>query len=171
MNPQAFHDSYRDDLLKHRAEDPRRDTHDSTPASRRPPSRRARRSSIHDAAAQEPEASAQQRGRKERSRLPARALAQSWHSPEVDGEDSAHVHDRDGHETQCRTECETRRAAGAISATPAGAVVSHPDRIVAPEDGITKRGLAEYYVALAPALWPHLQAGRCRCCARSPPRP
>jgi len=39
-----------------------------------------------------------------------------------------------------------------------GAAVSHPDRIVFPEDGITKRELAEYYVALAPALWPHLQA-------------
>ena len=38
------------------------------------------------------------------------------------------------------------------------AAVSHPDRIVFPEDGITKRELAEYYIALAPALWPHLQA-------------
>ena len=39
-----------------------------------------------------------------------------------------------------------------------GASVSHPDRIVFPQDGITKRELAEYYVALAPAIWPHLQA-------------
>ena len=51
----------------------------------------------------------------------------------------------------------TAQPARAAQRSP-GASVSHPDRIVFPQDGITKRELAEYYVALAPAIWPHLQA-------------
>jgi bifunctional non-homologous end joining protein LigD len=38
-------------------------------------------------------------------------------------------------------------------------VLTHPDRVVYPDDGITKRELAEYYARVAPRLLPHL-AGR-----------
>lgn len=36
-------------------------------------------------------------------------------------------------------------------------VLSHPDRVLFPDDGITKRHLVEYYVAVAPFLLPHLR--------------
>lgn len=36
-------------------------------------------------------------------------------------------------------------------------VLSHPDRVLFPDDGITKRQLAEYYVTVAPHLLPHLR--------------
>jgi len=37
--------------------------------------------------------------------------------------------------------------------------ISHPDKLMFPEDGITKEELAEYYEAIAPAMLPHI-AGR-----------
>ncbi len=39
----------------------------------------------------------------------------------------------------------------------AGPSVTHPTRVVFPEDGITKVQLAAYYEAVTPALWPHLR--------------
>lgn len=39
-----------------------------------------------------------------------------------------------------------------------GPSVTHPTRVVFPEDGITKVQLAAYYEAVAPALWPHLRS-------------
>lgn len=44
----------------------------------------------------------------------------------------------------------------AASAAPR-AWLTHPERVLYPTDGVTKRLLAEYYEAVAPALWPHLQ--------------
>jgi bifunctional non-homologous end joining protein LigD len=35
--------------------------------------------------------------------------------------------------------------------------VTHPDRVLFPEDGITKQDLAEYYAAMAPLMVPHLR--------------
>ena len=37
--------------------------------------------------------------------------------------------------------------------------LSHPDRVLYPQQGLTKRGLAEYYVEIADWILPHL-AGR-----------
>jgi bifunctional non-homologous end joining protein LigD len=35
--------------------------------------------------------------------------------------------------------------------------ISHPDKVLFPGDGITKRELAEYYEAIAPVMLPHLR--------------
>ena len=35
--------------------------------------------------------------------------------------------------------------------------LTHPERVLYPTDGVTKRQLADYYEAIAPVLWPHLQ--------------
>jgi len=36
-------------------------------------------------------------------------------------------------------------------------VISHPDKVLFPDDGITKAELAEYYASVAPAMLPHLR--------------
>ena len=38
-----------------------------------------------------------------------------------------------------------------------GVELTHPDRLLFPDDGITKRDLADYYAAIAPAMLPHLR--------------
>lgn len=40
---------------------------------------------------------------------------------------------------------------------PARDWLTHPERVLYPADGVTKRQLADYYEAIAPVLWPHLQ--------------
>jgi bifunctional non-homologous end joining protein LigD len=44
-------------------------------------------------------------------------------------------------------------------ATTAGVVLTHPDRVVYPDRGITKQEVADYYVRVAPLMLPHI-AGR-----------
>jgi bifunctional non-homologous end joining protein LigD len=44
-------------------------------------------------------------------------------------------------------------------ATVTGVALSHPDKVLYPDSGITKRQLAEYYVKVAPRMLPHV-AGR-----------
>ena len=39
------------------------------------------------------------------------------------------------------------------------ATITHPDKVLFPDDGITKGELAAYYEAIAPAMVPHI-AGR-----------
>ena len=55
----------------------------------------------------------------------------------------------------------TRRSAGrgpeAGTARVAGVTITHPDRILFPEQGLTKQALAEFYVAVAPLALPHLK--------------
>jgi bifunctional non-homologous end joining protein LigD len=52
----------------------------------------------------------------------------------------------------------------ATASTPAAArrrpaiELTHPQRVLFPSDGVTKRQLAEYYEAIAPVLWPHLES-------------
>jgi bifunctional non-homologous end joining protein LigD len=41
--------------------------------------------------------------------------------------------------------------------TAAAAVITHPEKILFPDDGITKGDLAAYYAAVAPVLLPHLR--------------
>jgi len=36
-------------------------------------------------------------------------------------------------------------------------VITHPDRVLFPDDGITKGDLAAYYEAIAPTMLPHLR--------------
>src|SRR5690606_22874935 len=40
---------------------------------------------------------------------------------------------------------------------PGDAVITHPDKVLFPEDGITKQELADYYAAIAPAMLPHIR--------------
>ena len=39
-----------------------------------------------------------------------------------------------------------------------GVVITHPEKVLFPEDGITKGDLAAYYEAIAPAMVPHMQS-------------
>jgi bifunctional non-homologous end joining protein LigD len=39
-----------------------------------------------------------------------------------------------------------------------GAVITHPEKVLFPDDGITKGELASYYEAIAPLMVPHIQA-------------
>src|SRR5438552_947181 len=41
---------------------------------------------------------------------------------------------------------------------PRGAVITHPDKVLFPDDGITKGELASYYEAIAPLLVPHIRS-------------
>jgi bifunctional non-homologous end joining protein LigD len=54
----------------------------------------------------------------------------------------------------------TRKAAGAKGAAPRPAAsdarLTHPDRVLYPDDGVTKRELADYFSKVAPRLLPHL---------------
>lgn len=55
----------------------------------------------------------------------------------------------------------TRRGAGrrseAGTARIAGVTITHPDRMLFPEQGLTKQALAEFYVAVAPLALPHIE--------------
>ncbi len=53
-----------------------------------------------------------------------------------------------------------KRVADATQAPPAEGTqkwLTHPERVLYPIDGVTKRQLADYLEAIAPVLWPHLQ--------------
>ncbi|HEX2796931.1 MAG TPA: DNA ligase D, partial [Immundisolibacter sp.] len=72
----------------------------------------------------------------------------------------------------------TRRSAGrrpeAGTARVAGVTITHPDRVLFPEQGLTKQALAEFYLAIAPLALPHVEGrplsllrcpqGRARAC-------
>jgi bifunctional non-homologous end joining protein LigD len=54
----------------------------------------------------------------------------------------------------------TRKGKASASASPGRRLsvqLTHPQRVLYPADGVTKQQLAEYYEAIAPVLWPHLQ--------------
>jgi bifunctional non-homologous end joining protein LigD len=36
-------------------------------------------------------------------------------------------------------------------------MITHPDKVLFPDDGITKGELASYYEAIAPSMLPHIQ--------------
>jgi bifunctional non-homologous end joining protein LigD len=63
-------------------------------------------------------------------------------------------------------EASGKRAAGTPSKT-AGARLTHPERILWPEEGITKRGLADFYTDIADWILPHI-AGRVLSLVRCP---
>jgi bifunctional non-homologous end joining protein LigD len=49
------------------------------------------------------------------------------------------------------------RVARTSETVVAGVRVTHPDRIVYPDQGVTKAALAQYYAAIAPQILPHVQ--------------
>jgi bifunctional non-homologous end joining protein LigD len=51
----------------------------------------------------------------------------------------------------------SKREAAAVATRDSRDWLTHPERVLYPADGITKRQLADYYEAIAPVLWPHLQ--------------
>jgi bifunctional non-homologous end joining protein LigD len=58
------------------------------------------------------------------------------------------------------TEVVRERAAASRTPTPdemAGVRITHPDRVLYPPDGPTKRGLAEFYASIAEWILPHLR--------------
>jgi len=64
-----------------------------------------------------------------------------------------------------RTRSRVAKKASAVRATaaatpqrPSALRLTHPERVLYPTDGITKLQLAEYYAAVAPVLWPHLES-------------
>lgn len=66
------------------------------------------------------------------------------------------------------------RRSEAGTARVAGVTITHPDRMLFPEQGLTKQALAEFYVAVAPLALPHIEGrplsllrcpqGRARAC-------
>jgi bifunctional non-homologous end joining protein LigD len=50
----------------------------------------------------------------------------------------------------------TARDAQAGSVRVAGVTITHPDRVLFPEQGLTKQALAEFYVTVAPLALPHV---------------
>ena len=44
-----------------------------------------------------------------------------------------------------------------MAVAPAGGI-THPDKVLFPDDGITKRELADYYERVAPLMVPHMRA-------------
>lgn len=69
---------------------------------------------------------------------------------------------REDREPRDVTPARTTPQRGAVRKKPrtstAGPSVTHPTRVVFPEDGVTKVQLAAYYDAIRPGLWPHLRA-------------
>src|SRR3954453_9830253 len=59
-----------------------------------------------------------------------------------------------------RFQCDSRRRAmpkaAAETAEIAGITLTHPDRVLWPKQGVTKSGLAEYYVGIADRILPHV---------------
>jgi bifunctional non-homologous end joining protein LigD len=53
---------------------------------------------------------------------------------------------------------ERRRAETIPACEIAGVAITHPDKVLFPDDGITKGELASYYEAIAPAMLPHIRA-------------
>jgi bifunctional non-homologous end joining protein LigD len=47
---------------------------------------------------------------------------------------------------------------GRYDRAEADQVISHPDKVLFPDDGITKGDLAAYYEAIAPVMLPHINA-------------
>ena len=52
-----------------------------------------------------------------------------------------------------------KAARDVVRETPSTAVITHPEKLLFPDDGITKGELAAYYEAVAPLMVPHI-AGR-----------
>jgi bifunctional non-homologous end joining protein LigD len=70
--------------------------------------------------------------------------------------------------TEIVREARGKRAAGTPSkAKPTSVRLTHPERILWPEEGITKQGLADYYTDIADWILPHL-AGRVLSLVRAP---
>jgi bifunctional non-homologous end joining protein LigD len=70
--------------------------------------------------------------------------------------------------TEIVREARGKRAAGTPSKPkPMGVKLTHPERILWPEEGITKQGLADYYTDIADWILPHL-AGRVLSLVRAP---
>jgi bifunctional non-homologous end joining protein LigD len=57
---------------------------------------------------------------------------------------------------RARATTSARRARPEVSATVAGVRISHPDRVVYPDAGVTKQQVAEYYQTVGDRLAPHL---------------
>jgi bifunctional non-homologous end joining protein LigD len=53
-----------------------------------------------------------------------------------------------------RTKAGRARSSAQAAAAPASIAVTHPDRVVYPDDGITKQQVADYYAAVMPQLLP-----------------
>ena len=49
------------------------------------------------------------------------------------------------------------RKAAPSAAARGGVVITHPEKVLFPEDGITKGDLAAYYEAVAPVMLPHIR--------------
>jgi bifunctional non-homologous end joining protein LigD len=50
-----------------------------------------------------------------------------------------------------------KTARGVAAGERAGVVITHPEKVLFPEDGITKGDLAAYYEAIAPVMVPHMR--------------
>jgi len=51
----------------------------------------------------------------------------------------------------------SQASAPKVTARRDAVTLTHPQRVLFPTDGVTKQQLAQYYEAIAPALWPHLK--------------
>ncbi len=101
--------------------------------------------------------STRSRSRRRRSpgRSGCRACARTGCGPEIVVQVGVHRVDRARQAAPSAPARRPRRQAGARGRAGDG-VITHPEKVLFPDDGITKGELAAYYEAVAPVMLPHL---------------
>jgi bifunctional non-homologous end joining protein LigD len=102
-----------------------------------------------------------------RENKPAKQVTREQEKKPPESKGKAHAKPRIHARVAAKAASRGRRSAGAKDIEVEGVRISHPDKVLYPADGITKRMLAEYYMKVAPRMLPHV-AGRAISLVRLP---